>query len=116
VRVDSYIAERLASAERISLRAGCHCNPGAREAALGFTKEDLEPCFAEAESITFDQFRRQIVGKTTGALRLSIGLASNFADIERYLQFARSFVDKSLADLPHGHLSVGCAAVDADSW
>src|SRR5262249_15692666 len=32
VRVDSYLAERLASAERISLRAGCHCNPGAREA------------------------------------------------------------------------------------
>ena len=116
VRVDSYIAERLASAERISLRAGCHCNPGAREAALHFTKDDLEPCFADADTITFDQFRRQIVGKTTGALRMSIGLATNFADIERYLQFARSFIDKSLQELPAGHVSVGCAAVDADPW
>jgi selenocysteine lyase/cysteine desulfurase len=116
VRVDSYIAERLASAEHISLRAGCHCNPGAREAALHFTKEDLEPCFTNTESITFDQFRRQILGKTTGALRMSIGLATNFADIEKYLEFARSFVDKALRDLPAGRISVGCSAVDADSW
>jgi selenocysteine lyase/cysteine desulfurase len=115
-RIDAYIVERLASAERISLRAGCHCNPGAREAALDFTRKDLEACFANTESITFDQFRRQIVGKTTGALRLSIGLASNFADIETYLQFARSFVDKSLDDLPEGHISAGCAAVDTDTW
>src|SRR5262245_39407778 len=32
VRIDCYDAERMASAERISLRGGCHCNPGAREA------------------------------------------------------------------------------------
>ncbi len=115
-RIDSYIAERLASAERISLRAGCHCNPGAREAALDFTKDDLEACFANVDSITFDQFRRQIVGKTTGALRMSIGLATNFADIEKYLQFAASFLDKSVGDLPHGHVSVGCVAVDTDTW
>ena len=37
--------ERLANEERISLRAGCHCNPGAREIALGFTEADLAPCF-----------------------------------------------------------------------
>jgi selenocysteine lyase/cysteine desulfurase len=110
-RIDCYTTERLASAERISLRAGCHCNPGAREAALDFTRDDLEVCFANKNTITFDQFRRQILGKTTGALRLSIGLATNFADIERYLKFARTFVDKSRAELPIARLAAGCTEV-----
>jgi molybdenum cofactor sulfurtransferase len=100
VRIDCYIAERMASAEKISLRAGCHCNPGDREAALGFTHDELEACFQNKDTITFDQFRRQIAGKTTGALRLSIGLATNFADVSRYLQFARGFVDCTVDDLP----------------
>lgn len=99
-RIDSYDTERLASMERISLRAGCHCNPGAREAALGFTDDELEACFDGADTITFDQFRRQCAGKTTGGLRLSVGLATNFADVERYLQFARTFVDCTVDQLP----------------
>ena len=37
------------------------------------------------------------IGKTTGALRASIGLATNFADVYRYVQFARSFVDRQLS-------------------
>jgi len=98
-RIDCYDAERMASARRISLRAGCHCNPGAREAALGFTKDDLEPAFRNAGDISFEQFQRQIAGKTTGALRLSVGLATNFADAAKYLDFARSFVDCTAGDL-----------------
>jgi molybdenum cofactor sulfurtransferase len=98
-RIDCYDAEKMASAERISLRAGCHCNPGAREAALGFTKADLEPCFRDVDRISYEQFQRQIQGKTTGALRLSVGLATNFADVSKYLQFARSFVDRKVSEL-----------------
>ena len=113
VRIDSYTSERLASAERISLRAGCHCNPGAREAALGFSKDDLETCFANADTISFGQFRRQILRKTTGALRLSVGLATNFSDVFRFLQFARSFIDKSVSELPAGRVSAGCPTVTA---
>jgi selenocysteine lyase/cysteine desulfurase len=89
-----YALERLANEERISLRAGCHCNPGAREAALGFTRDDLAVCFRDKERLTFEQFLRAIDGKTTGALRASIGLASNFADVYRYVQFAETFIDR----------------------
>jgi selenocysteine lyase/cysteine desulfurase len=99
-RIDCYDAEKMASAERISLRAGCHCNPGARESALHFTKEDLAPCFLDADRITYEQFQHQIEGKTTGALRLSVGLATNFADVTRYLQFARKFVDCQVSMWP----------------
>jgi selenocysteine lyase/cysteine desulfurase len=99
VRIDCYRAEQMANSERISLRAGCHCNPGAREAAFGFSREDVAACFRHADRISYDEFQHQIEGKTTGALRLSVGLASNFEDVSRYLEFARSFVDRSVSDL-----------------
>jgi molybdenum cofactor sulfurtransferase len=86
--------ERLANEGRISLRAGCHCNPGAREVALGFTQEILAPCFRDKERLTFEQFLHVIDGKTTGALRASLGLASNFADVYRYIKFAETFIDR----------------------
>jgi selenocysteine lyase/cysteine desulfurase len=88
--------ERLANAERISLRAGCHCNPGAREVALGFKREDLAPCFKDKDRLTFEQFLHVIDGKTTGALRASIGLVTNFADVYKYARFAETFLDRSL--------------------
>jgi len=94
---DCYALEQLANEERISLRAGCHCNPGAREAALGFTRDDLEVCFSTKDQLTFEQFLLNIDGKTTGALRASIGLATNFADVYCYVQFARTFVDRRAA-------------------
>jgi selenocysteine lyase/cysteine desulfurase len=91
---DCYHLEQLANRARISLRAGCHCNPGAREAALGFTRADLEPCFADKQGRSYEQFLGAIAGKTTGALRASLGIASNFADVEAYLAFARGLVDQ----------------------
>ena len=107
-RIDAFTSERLASAQRISLRAGCHCNPGAREAALGFTRDDLAGAFSNADGISFNQFRRRILKKTVGALRLSLGLATNFADVSRFLQFAGGFIDKSVGELPRGRVSTGC--------
>jgi selenocysteine lyase/cysteine desulfurase len=92
--IECYTMESLANEQRISLRAGCHCNPGAREAALGFTRQDLEVCFRDKEQINFDQFLERIDGKTTGALRVSIGLATNFADAYRFVRFAQRFVDR----------------------
>jgi hypothetical protein len=46
--------------------------------------------------VTFEQFLQVIDGKTTGALRASIGLATNFADVYKYLQFAETFIDTSI--------------------
>jgi molybdenum cofactor sulfurtransferase len=92
---DSYAVEAMANDQRISLRAGCHCNPGARELALGFTEDELITCFRDADHMTYEQFTHVIDGKTTGALRASIGLVTTFADVYTYLQFARTFVDRS---------------------
>ncbi|HJZ49173.1 MAG TPA: aminotransferase class V-fold PLP-dependent enzyme [Roseiflexaceae bacterium] len=92
--IDCNDVEQLANGERISLRAGCHCNPGAREMALGFTREDLASCFSAKDHLSFEQFLQVIDGKTTGALRASLGLASAFADVYAYVQFAETFVDR----------------------
>jgi molybdenum cofactor sulfurtransferase len=96
-RVDCNHMEALANQELISLRAGCHCNPGAREVALGFTREELAVCFTDKETLSYEQFLHVIDSKTTGALRASIGVASTFGDVYAFVQFARRFVDQPLS-------------------
>ncbi len=64
--------------------------------ALGFTQDEMVACFRDKDSVSFEQFLQVIDGKTTGALRASIGLASTFADVYKYMQFAESFVDKHM--------------------
>ena len=98
---DCLEVERLANAERISLRAGCHCNPGAREAALGLSAAELTPCFKDKAGMSHEQVLRAIAGKTAGAVRTSVGLASNFADVQAYARFAAGFVDRGI-EAAHG--------------
>lgn len=91
--IDCNDVEALANGERISLRAGCHCNPGAREIALGFTQAEMAACFKDKDRLSYEQFLAGIEAKKTGALRASIGLVTTFADVYQYVQFARTFVD-----------------------
>lgn len=93
---DCFEIEKMANAQRISLRAGCHCNPGARELSLGLTQESLEQCFKDKDRLTYEQFLQVIDGQTTGALRASVGIASTFTDVYQYLQFARTFIDRQM--------------------
>jgi molybdenum cofactor sulfurtransferase len=88
--------EKLANQHHISLRAGCHCNPGAREMALGYTLDDVEECMATRQTITYEQFIELLDERSIGAVRASLGLVSNFADVYRYMQFAETFVDRKV--------------------
>ncbi len=90
----TYIEER-ANRVNISLRTGCFCNPGAGELALGITPSELTACFTRPnheQRLTYDEFRLCIDGKASGAVRISVGLVSNFADVDAFLAFARSMV------------------------
>jgi molybdenum cofactor sulfurtransferase len=86
--------EEAASEFNISLRTGCFCNPGAGEIAFGLTKKDMVDCFDNNERASFEQCVIAIKGKTAGAVRVSLGLVTNFADVYRFLQFAQTFVDR----------------------
>jgi selenocysteine lyase/cysteine desulfurase len=94
VMIDCRMMEQMANNARISLRAGCHCNPGAREVALGLSRAELAACFCEQDNRSFEEFLQVIEGKTTGALRASIGLVTTFADVYNYVQFAKRFIDR----------------------
>lgn len=88
--------ERRANAQKISLRTGCFCNPGGGEIALGISGTELSQCFRQPgkeSRFTIEDFRLCIDGKSSGAVRVSLGLVSNVADVERVIEFARGLLD-----------------------
>jgi len=89
--------ERLAGERSISVRTGCFCNPGDGEVAHHLTRDDMAECFGEPEvPVTLQQCQRIIqdaTGKVPNTIRVSLGIASNFADVERFVEFARGFTD-----------------------
>ncbi|MGA2512170.1 MAG: aminotransferase class V-fold PLP-dependent enzyme [Candidatus Limnocylindrales bacterium] len=92
--IDHRIVERRANDAGISLRTGCFCNPGGGEVALGLSAEELSSCFVRApDRLALDEFRRCIDDKSTGAVRVSLGLVTTFADVHRFVEFAAGFAD-----------------------
>jgi selenocysteine lyase/cysteine desulfurase len=110
--VDYRRVEELAAQAGISLRTGCFCNPGAGETAEGITEDDLQAGVGEVGSAInlprFLQFLHQRGGKSAGAIRVSLGLASNFADVERFLAFASGFRNQTA-------LTIGTVSFDIES-
>lgn len=103
--------EELAGKEGISLRSGCFCNPGTGEIAEGLTEEDMRAAFAlgnEANLASFMRLMQERGHKSAGAIRASIGLVSNFADVWRFLQFVASFRDQT-------RLAIGAVTFDIES-
>jgi molybdenum cofactor sulfurtransferase len=94
--------EELAVRSGISLRTGCFCNPGAGEAAFGLTPSAIGDYFHDRSPVDFDELRSRIRGDhgiEVGAVRVSLGIASNFQDLLRLLQFIRSFRDRNAAEV-----------------
>ncbi|MGD9372543.1 MAG: aminotransferase class V-fold PLP-dependent enzyme [Desulfobacterales bacterium] len=90
--------EELANEKGISLRTGCFCNPGAGEIAEGLTAEDMMAGLNDGPDLSLPHFVQVIQhrgNKSAGAIRISIGLATNFADVYRFMHFAAGFRDKT---------------------
>jgi selenocysteine lyase/cysteine desulfurase len=94
--------EALAAEAGISLRTGCFCNPGAGEIAHGITRDEMAQCFMGAAPMSFDSFYELIRrgGKHPSTVRVSVGLATNFADVYRFVRFTRGFLDAPAEDAP----------------
>lgn len=93
--VDHRWIEERANTVDVSLRTGCFCNPGAGELALGISSSELTSCFNQPvheQRLTYNEFRLCIDGKASGAVRVSVGLVSNFEDVEAFIRFAQSLV------------------------
>ncbi|MCB8966157.1 MAG: aminotransferase class V-fold PLP-dependent enzyme [Ardenticatenaceae bacterium] len=90
--------EELANHANISLRTGCFCNPGAGEIAEGLTAEDMLYGLQNGADINLPRFVQIIQhrgNKSAGAIRVSVGLATNFSDVYRLMQFIAGFVDQT---------------------
>lgn len=93
--IDHQVIEEAANRDNISLRTGCFCNPGAGEMALGLSRQELVSCFSTTDrTMTYNDFRLCIDGKETGAVRVSLGMVSNFDDVLLFTRFAEQFVDR----------------------
>jgi selenocysteine lyase/cysteine desulfurase len=82
--IDERAVAQATAAAKISIRTGCHCNPGASEAATQLTSQHRHHA-ARAHPQTTDHYLHILALPTAGALRASIGLASNIHDITRLL-------------------------------
>lgn len=97
--VDERFVDMVAAEHGISIRTGCFCNPGAGEAAFSLSHERL--LRAEfGDETTVEDFLASIGMATGGAVSVSLGLATNFADVYRFMAFAAQFRD--LVEIPDG--------------
>jgi selenocysteine lyase/cysteine desulfurase len=104
--------EEMAGGRGISLRTGCFCNPGAGETAEGITEEDVRAALAlDPQHMNLTRFLDLVTsrgGKSAGAIRVSFGLVSNFADAHRFLEFAESLRDQT-------RLAIGSVTCDIEA-
>jgi selenocysteine lyase/cysteine desulfurase len=90
--IDERYVDRVAVAHQLSVRTGCFCNPGAGETAFSISSETLSG--AEfADGMTLDDYIGVVGLPTGGAVRASLGLVTNLADVERFMEFATEFCD-----------------------
>ena len=87
--------EARAGEAGVALRGGCFCNPGAAERAFDFQRFDLEHSLDQLHEGFTPERLRACLGKdaTVGALRISIGLPTIEADLERALRVLESFAE-----------------------
>lgn len=94
--MDHRFVEQEANKLNISLRTGCFCNPGAGEVALGFSRVELDVCFTQPgheDRLSLDDFRLCFDGHFTGAVRISVGMVTNFNDVQAFLKFAEGLLN-----------------------
>jgi selenocysteine lyase/cysteine desulfurase len=92
--IDERVVARDAAARNISLRTGCFCNPGAGEGAFTIPDDVLTGPDA-GRDLSIEEYLPLIGLPTGGAVRVSLGLVSNLADVERFVGFAaETYLDR----------------------
>eukprot|EP01029_Cantina_marsupialis_P014496 TRINITY_DN3193_c0_g1_i3.p1 TRINITY_DN3193_c0_g1~~TRINITY_DN3193_c0_g1_i3.p1 ORF type:complete len:545 (+),score=126.68 TRINITY_DN3193_c0_g1_i3:118-1752(+) len=86
--------QTLATQNKIHLRNGCHCNPGACHAALDFDLEKVKEVGGGHTSCDDSTMKLVVDGKPLGSVRVSLGYMSRFEDVEAVIKFIKSYVEK----------------------
>jgi selenocysteine lyase/cysteine desulfurase len=85
--------EELANQQNISLRSGCFCNPGLDETNNCLTTDELTKYFEGRTTGTYDEMIKSL-NKMRGATRISVGIATNKNDLDRFIGFVGSLKDQ----------------------
>jgi len=100
------LVEKEANDDGISIRAGCFCNPGAGEFSLTITAEEVRKCVKQATVdgiFDVNAYHKCLGSKPSGAVRASLGLASNFEDVIRFLAFLSTYLDRTAVGADGDH-------------
>lgn len=89
--------ERLAALDKIFVRSGGLCNPGALQEALQLTNGEIVGWDKAGHSC--DELVEIVNGNPTGAVRISFGYASSLGDADKIL----GFVSKNFVEAIHPH-------------
>jgi selenocysteine lyase/cysteine desulfurase len=103
--IDDRRVEELANRAGISLRTGCFCNPGAGEVAHGLGTNEMAKWFGGTEPMSTAELRDGLLrehDRVVAAIRVSVGVATNFADVYRFMCFLDGFVDATVEDIERG--------------
>jgi selenocysteine lyase/cysteine desulfurase len=92
--VDFRDVEERASAAGVSLRTGYFCNPGAAEYALQHDADEVRRCAGTftPESWSLQEFADCLHEGAVGAVRVSLGIATNRRDLDRLVDVLRTFL------------------------
>jgi len=87
--------EELANARKISIRSGCFCNPGLDETNNCITTAELTDYFSNRSTGNYYDMM-QSLDKMRGAIRISVGLATNQQDLDTFVAFVAALRDKTV--------------------
>lgn len=114
--IDDRRVEELANHANISLRTGCFCNPGAGEVAHQLTSREMVTFFDTGKPMTFLELRAEMLklyDKSVSAIRVSVGLVTNFDDVYYLVEFMRGFLDKTSEEIGSAEFSPSHTLRDA---
>ncbi|KAM0714162.1 hypothetical protein Q7P37_010311 [Cladosporium fusiforme] len=79
--------EQAADRRRIYVRSGSLCNPGGMATHLGWSMDEMREAYANGHKCSDPQ--QMVLGKPTGAVRVSLGAMSTETDVSTFVDFIR---------------------------
>lgn len=90
--------EAAAREDGIAIRGGCFCNPGCAESAFAFPDARVRSCLDSlGQDFTIPRFAACLDDHTVGAIRVSMGLGTIRADVDRFLSFLARYMEMRVA-------------------
>jgi selenocysteine lyase/cysteine desulfurase len=104
--IDERVCEQAAGRARISVRTGCFCNPGVAEQANGMTPALVHDALSQGDLLDVDGYLSRLRVYAQGAIRASVGPATDSADVDRLLAVCQDVIARPV----HGVLAprIGC--------